>query len=291
MDMSLRELVHACDEIHRKIDSVNPSSFYINDVEVKKDMSKLIDIYEKIRSINLKVANIYNICNNKCKTITHDYNTKTKKIASWGESNKKLTTGDVLTNKPLTDDISVNVKVVNDISEVPNIPLYWVSNINQYAIHVNGIMFRGNIGNIYNKTTIRAGMPTNQTIICNRGNNCRNILNGSGCSFYHDQQELLQLHVNGRISGEFFEICKKKYRNFFNTSWICTEMSRNKKNKSMRHFGSRNMLKYELDIMKISDSKSVEISFNNFRQQCMHDILIVIALNQCNALKEHNVHG
>ena len=287
MDKTLRELVYICDEIHRKIDSIDPASFYINAKEVKNDMSQLESIYKQTQSINLKISNIYNICNNKCKTITHRY-TKKKQVNKipWATLNKKQTNLSI--SKPLTHEIAVNVKVVDDISEVPNIPLCWVKNINQFAMQINGIMFRGNIGNIYNKTDINTNKPTNQTVICKHGNKCKNILNEKGGGFYHDQLDLLNLQTEGKISTEFFNISKKKYRNFLNTSWLHTDMQYSAKNTSMRHFGSRNTLKYELDIMKLNNSKNTELSFNNFRQQCMHDLLVIMSLNQCNILPEYN---
>ena len=115
--------------------------------------------------------------------------------------NKKLST-----SRLLAHEISTNVRIVDNINEVPNIPLYWVSNIGQYAIQVNGVLFRGNIGNIYNKTNSRTDKSTNQTVICKYGNKCKNILDESGCVFYHDQLDLLLLYDNNQISQEFFEI-------------------------------------------------------------------------------------
>jgi hypothetical protein len=58
----------------------------------------------------------------------------------------------------------------------------------------------------------------------------------------------------------------------------------------MRHFGSRNTLNYECDMIKFNNitnnqKKSNDIlndipSIKNFKQQCMHDILVIMGLNQ-----------
>ena len=57
----------------------------------------------------------------------------------------------------------------------------------------------------------------------------------------------------------------------------------------MRHFGSRNTLNYEFDMIKFNNITNIQtksndilndISIKNFKHQCMHDILVVIGLNQ-----------
>jgi hypothetical protein len=189
----------------------------------------------------------------------------------------------------LTHDIPVNAKIVNDISEIPNIPLYWVSNINQFAVHINGVIFRGNIGNIYSKNSIAShkDKPTNQIIICKHGNKCTKLLSVEQCPFYHDPFDLLQLVKCGEISEDVFESYKKLNRNYINTSWIHTDMPYNKNNAQMRKFGSRNMLRYELELIKFSNAPHDELDIKNFRHQCMHDFLVVLGLNQHGLLKEY----
>lgn len=286
MDLTLKQIIEKTDSIHTQVDRINGA---VNYIQMKNCLMELRNILEQIHSVGLKVSNVYNICNNKHKSNTHTYSHKDdipKPLNNdWVYLNRKVTPAS--TSKPLTYDIPVNVKIVNDISEVPNTPLYWVSNINQYVVHVNGVVLRGNIGNIYNKNHIKKNKIIHQIAICKHGNACRNVLNSDICKFYHDPMDLLQLVKLKKMTVDVFSKYKQLYRNFLNTSWIYTELPRNNGNNMMRQFGSRNTLRHEFDLMKINNVKANEANIDNFRQQCMHDILIVLGLNQYGLLKEY----
>ena len=71
---------------------------------------------------------------------------------------------------------------------------------------------------------------------------------------------------------------KKLYRNFINTSWIYNDLPLNN-NKLMSRFGSRNMLKHEIDLININN-----INISDFRHQCMHDMLVMMGIST----SEHN---
>jgi hypothetical protein len=183
--------------------------------------------------------------------------------------------------KSIAHNIPINVKTVTDISEILNLPLYWVSNINQFALSINGVIFRGNIGNIYNKSQTQSDNYINQTLICKNGNSCQNLYNKKICKFYHDPHDLLQLLNEKKILQKTFDEYIKIHRNFVNTSWVYTELHHNKKNLFMRHFGSRNTLHNEIELIKINNSKTDNTNINNYQHQTMHDILVVLGLNQC----------
>ena len=302
MDLTLKQIIDAADDIHLKSDDVN----IINITPLNNYLAELHDMLACVNAVSLKLSNIYKICINKKKCGNYKKNsndiTMITKDNDWAYINRRI-------EKPkkelkrdlnrelkftefmpmLTHDIPVNAKIVDDISEIPNIPLYWVTNINQFAIHINGVIFRGNIGNIYNKNSITShkDKPTNQIIICKHGNKCNKLLCAEQCPFYHDPFDLLQLVKCGEISEGVFESYKKLNRNYINTSWIHTDMPYNKNNAQMRKFGSRNMLRHELELIKFSNASHDEIDINNFRQQCMHDFLVVLGLNQHGLLKEY----
>jgi hypothetical protein len=181
-------------------------------------------------------------------------------------------------NKHIVDNLPVNVNIIDDIDDIPDNPLYWVSNINQFAISINGIIFRGNIGNIYNKQNIHNN-NIKQTIICKFHNTCPNLHNNKICKFYHDPHELLILLNNNDISTILFDEYKKSHRNFINTSWIYTDNQNNKKNINMRHFGSKNSLYNDFELMKLNKSPSVTTHIDNYKQQTIHDILTILGLN------------
>ena len=64
-------------------------------------------------------------------------------------------------------------------------------------------------------------------------------------------------------------------------------MPYNKKNNMIRHFGSKNTLKHEFDLMKIDNNNINQNIINNYKHQTMHDLLVVLGLNQCGLLKEY----
>ena len=273
MDLTLKQIIDRTDEIHRQVDRLDNSS---NIYELIKDLDLM---FRQLKSVGSKVSNIYNICNNKHKTITREYKKeeKTKPDENWTCINRQINS--YTTHGNLTKNIKINVKIISDIGEIPNMPLYWVSNINQFAIQLNGVIFRGNIGNIYNSNDIKMDtkLENNQIVICKYGSNCKNIADGKICKFFHDPLDLLQLVNAGKMTAELYNIYKEKIRNFVNTSWIYTEFPNNYNNSSMRHFGSRNVLHHELDLMKLNNNYK---EIDNFRHQCIHDILVVMGLNQ-----------
>jgi hypothetical protein len=285
MDLSLKQIIEKSDDIHKHIELITSSLGYTKLTNYLIDLENML---KEVSSVALKVSNIYSICNNKYKSTTGTYGSTIKKTITsktdWVYLNRTITNSS--TSKLLTHDIPINVKIVKDIDEVPNIPLYWVSSINQYVMHINGVILRGNIGNIYNKSSIKKNKIINQITICKNGNTCRNVLGSEICKFYHDPVDLLKLVKSKTISVSIFNKYKNLHRNFLNTSWIYTEQPRNKNNSLMRHFGSRNTLKHEFDLIKLNNLKASEININNFMQQCMHDILIIMGLNQYGLLNE-----
>ena len=273
MDLTLTQIIDRTDEIHRQVDRLD------NSVVIFELIKDLDSMFRQLRSVGSKVSNIYNICNNKYKTITREYKKEENSTPdeNWNCISRQISSFTI--NKNLTKDIKINVKIVNDISEIPNTPLYWISNIKQFAIHLNGVIFRGNIGNIYNSNDIKMDkkLENNQIVICKYGNNCKNIFENKICKFFHDPIDLLQLFNAKKITAEIYNMYLEKNRNFVNTSWIYTEFPNSYNNNSMRHFGSRNILHHDLDLMKLNNNTR---EIDNFRQQCIHDILVVMGLNQ-----------
>jgi hypothetical protein len=286
MDLTLKQIIEKTDDIHYQVDRLNSA---INYTQTKNYLLDLKNMLSQVHIVGLKLLNVYNICNNKQKTITHTYSHKEEIPKSltndWTYLNRKVTLETI--SKKLTYDIPVNVKIVKNIEEIPNTPLYWVDDINQYAIHVNGVLLRGNIGNIYNKNHIKENKIVHQIAICKHKNTCRNILNSEICKFYHDPMELIQLVKCKKMDIDTFNKYKNLHRNFLNTSWIYTEMPRNNGNNLMRHFGSRNTLKHEFDLMKINNESVNDSYIDDFRQHCMHDLLVIMGLNQYGLLKEY----
>jgi hypothetical protein len=274
MDLTLTQIVTKIDHIYTQIKKTNQC----NTREINEKLSELLELEQHVRFVYMKASNISNICNNKL--LIND-----KQQNSWYSDHIMLTTPH--TYKDIAHNITIPTKQVNDISDVPNTQLYWVKNINQFAIRINGVLFRGNIGNIYNQSHIKKNKPTNQTIICCNANKCKYMLAGKLCQFYHDPSDLLILLKTSKISEETYNIYKSHTRNFMNTSWIYTDLQNASNNIMMRHFGSKNTLKHEFDLIKINNSNVNKTIINNYRHQTMHDILVVLGINQCGLIKDY----
>jgi hypothetical protein len=292
MDLSLHEIIDKVDSIHNTVVNMNILTEYI---QIKNYMKELKNIEKIIGSIYMKTMNIFNICTNthNISQMNRNFLCKDSDIIptnnSWAYLNRMITPNKV--HKQLANDLHVPVKIVKSIDEVPNIPLYWVENINQFAVCINGVVLHGNIGNIYNHTNIQKNVPVNQTIICKYGNKCNLLINKKPdskiCKFYHDPVELLEALNNKIINNKIYNTYKLLSRNFINTSWIYTELPCNKKNIMIRHFGSKNTLKHEFDLMKIDNNNVNQIIIDNYKHQTIHDLLVVLGLNQCGLLKEY----
>jgi hypothetical protein len=290
MDLTLQQYIAKSDDLHRKLNGVDNLLHFL---EMKKYISELESMVKQLQTVSMKITNIHNICKNKYKqrllTFKQKINTPDIDViptaADWTYINRSINKNS--DNHCIAPNININIKTVKSLDEIPNTPIYWVSDINQFAVHLNGVMFRGNIGNIYDKHHIQSNVNINQTIICQHGNVCRKLLQGGLCKFYHDPIELRQILSDGKIDQETYLAYCHKYRNFVNTSWMYTDIQHNQKNKSMRHFGSRNTLKHEFDLIHLNNSKSTDVHISNFRHQCMHDILVIFGLNQCGLLKDY----
>lgn len=280
MDLTLKQLNDKIDYIYDQFEEIGS-----NYMENKLCLVELQSIERTLCSMYKKVINVHNICSNKIDIYTEQH----EKINTCDKSTVYL--NNIVPYNPfknITCDIPINVKIVNNIDEIPNTQLYWVENINQFAFHLNGIIFRGNIGNIFNKNCIKKNNQINQTVICKYRNNCKILLSSKKCKFYHDPVELLELLNDVKISKETYNMYKYQTRDYINTSWIYTELPYNKNNIMMRHFGSKNTLKHDCDLMKINNTKTHEIEIDNYRQQTMHDILVIMGLKQCGLLSDYH---
>jgi hypothetical protein len=220
---------------------------------------------EELKKKLMRIDNIYNMCKN-------DYS---RKYDTWHD--------DAYNNyesQLIAPSISIPVIKVPSLLDIPNFPIYWVEDIQQFAFKLNNTIFRGNIGNIYNKNHIKKSIENSsnnvrQTQICVYKNKCHKILAGQLCKFYHDPKDLKLLYDANTITKENYQLYLLKHRNFLNTSWILTDMPHNDSNNNMRHFGSRNTLRNDLDLIQFNNSN--QDSIDTFKHQCMHDMLVILA--------------
>jgi hypothetical protein len=162
----------------------------------------------------------------------------------------------------------INVTELDSIDDIPNSYVYWINNIQQFAIRINGILFRGNIGNIFNISSNTE--QYNGVEKCCRKNNCKSLLTKQGCKFYHDPLDLLE--GPQKIS----EYPAQTVRNWSNSSWLYTPDFIKHNNMHMRHIGNRNTLKTDLFILK--NSIKYDDLIDKYKSQTMHDILVMLSI-------------
>lgn len=254
---------------------------------IKQHLDDLDGIVSYLSFALNKISNISNICKNKIIMIEYENKKNiTNDVSTINIHNLKMPASMIKnTTKIIAPDINCPVQIVDDISDIPNMCMYWVKDINQYAFKINNVIFRGNIGNIYQSKIIKSNKMANQIINCNYSNMCKTVLGGKLCKYYHDPVDLQQLLNNKLISQQLYNTYMHKHRNFSNSSWIYTDMPQSANNIYMRHFGSRNTLKYEIDMLSLNITQKNINTIKTFIHQCMHDILVALCLSQNDTLR------
>jgi hypothetical protein len=136
---------------------------------------------------------------------------------------------------------------VNRPDEVPSTSLYYIESYAQFALRINNVLFRGNIGDLIGPTDEKV-----KIVDCNHGQRCTDMYS---CTFYHDPS-LAPLGPRDR-------------RNFMHYSWDVTD-------KRTRYGGRRIGGAKTLD----NDLIIVEEAERQLRQdQLMHDMLISLLIN------------
>jgi hypothetical protein len=282
MNITLRQYIEKADKIHN--DMVNNPKI-VNTKTTTNQLYELESYVKQIQTVSLRIAKIYNVCKKRC---DHSVVLGTKLVMKNVDPFPGKNSWSYVSRIPdadshsLAPNILINVKEVDTCDDIPNTPLYWVKSLNQFASHINGVILRGNIGNIYVRN-VRNGKFGPHVKNCKHVNVCNYLLSGKRCKFYHDPNDVLRLFETGKISQETLNLYKNTHKNFTNISWLYTDDVEKKNNKMMRFVGSRNTLQNELQVNYRSDSEWVA----NYQSQVFHDFLVLMAINQHGLIKDH----
>lgn len=280
MNKTLQDFLESADEIHNEI----IKSEYLNVRKTKNQLYELESYIKQIQTISHRMAKIYNTCKNKLENgfVIHR-SVKLNNIDPFPKKDNWVNMINIPNNnsKSLVPGIDINIKNINEIDEIPNTPLYWIKSTNQFAFRINGVLLRGNIGNIFTNSNNISSLYHVEK--CKHKNKCIFLLSGKKCKFYHDPLDLYNLYKSGKISEDILNIYKCIYKNFTSSSWIYTDDIPKRKNKMMRFVGNRNSLKNELSMSNLIEKNWSE----NFQSQVMHDFLVLMAINQKNLLSDY----
>lgn len=158
--------------------------------------------------------------------------------------------------KEIIADVTIPVKEVDRITDIPVSKLYYIKELKQYAINVEGIIIKGELANITN-------YKSENSAKCEYGIECKSFTKNQECKYYHDPEDFI--HWKKPIPN--------RCRNFTVGSWIYDS---NHKAYYTRHIGGKNTLDKDLMFIKKIQYKD-EIS--NREGQLIHDLLIYMILN------------
>jgi hypothetical protein len=267
MDNTLQQYLDCADKIHSEI----VLNHHIHRTRhVKNSLYELESFIKQIQSVSCRIAQIYNSCKSVYNENAVVYRAPISlqpvdallEKDNWVDLIRK--SRNIGHNIRLAPNISVRAFTVDNIDGIPNSPLYWVKSLNQFAIRVNGVVFRGNIGNIYGKGECVSGVAR-----CKHANACPQLLAGKKCKFYHDISELTKCK---KIPAPTIEIYKSQYRNFAH--------------RNPTHVGGRNTLKTDLDLCKLKGIDGVKW-IDSYKSQMFHDFLVVMSIHQMGMLDEY----
>lgn len=247
---------------------------------VDTNVSKLMDsIHKHIHSNNEKVDILAKVSYIMTKLAETKYTLKSniEKINSGIQIYDKMYVDTInrksetcgIVSKPIVPNIYTHVVEVETLDAIPNIPLCYVKSLGQFAIKINEVIIRGNVGNIVQNTR-----GYNCIIECT-DENCTTPT----CNKWHDPYKHEYLNYYFEDNSNY---TKKQIRNFSARSWM---YSPKKYINNMRHIGTRDTFYNDMHYIDKYES-------NLIIGQTMHDILTCISMakNSNSTVGIENIH-
>ena len=262
MDTTLREYLKQADDIHNFIEK-----FYMETpaYALENKINQIHISIKNIQSVAKRLADIANI-------ITRLTRIKKKDIKTLDPYPKETDHAVLRTmyseeKKEIVDEVSISTKTVEFVKDLPINNLYYVESLKQYAININGIIIKGNLGNIVN-------YRDKYSARCEYGIYCKSFKNKKECEYYHDPEDYIYHKqqvpdiVRNYTAGGWLYCNKKKPSTYYT-----------------RHIGSKDKISYDLAMLK----KTQYIEEVSIREgQLIHDLLIYLILNQEGLLERYN---
>ena len=258
MDKTLRDYLTLSDTTHENLEknAILYSNKHIED--------KILSLHSGIKNLQVvakRLADIANMANqyllSKGKKIPEN-----KTINTYPNGNDHATLRMLYPTHneqtKIIDDVVIPVKHVKDIAEIPISKLYYVTSIKQYAINIEGLIIKGNLGNVLN-------YKGENTACCEYGISCKNLSTGKHCKYYHEPEDYIKLSREPPDT----------VRNFTVGSWLYSK-NHTPRSYFTRHIGSYDSLKEDLQMLKKIQYKE---EVYNREGQLIHDLLIYYILH------------
>lgn len=264
MDYTLRDYLQLADTAHSHIDKFCVA-MTADQLEAK--MLELQAAVKTLQSVAKRISDVSNIT----ARLLHRKKTAKKIIKHIDPYPTEYDHATVRTLNPTTSldlipSISVPVKTVETAAEIPVSDLYYVNSLKQFAFNINGIIVKGNLGNLVE-------YQTENSARCEYGVECRSFEKGIACPYYHDPEDFIKHNLP----------VPNVTRNFTIGSWLYSK-NKNPRTYFTRHLGSKSRLAYDLSTLKKVQYRE-EIS--NREGQLMHDLLLYLALNSRGLLEKY----
>lgn len=275
MDLTLRDYLEFADNTHEYLDKFCVA---LNQEALEAKIAELQSVIKNIQSVAKRIADVSNIATrllHRKKEAKKNVNTKsqtlqktTRVIDPYPTEFDHATLRTLYPEKemPIINNISIPVKIVESLSEIPVTNLYYVPKLNQYAINVNGVILKGNLGNLVE-------YQTENSARCEYGVECRSFTKKTKCPYYHDPEDFIKHGLPVPNTTRSFTI----------GSWLYSK-NRNPRTYFTRHLGSKDRLIYDLHNLKKVQYRE-EIS--NREGQLIHDLLIYMILNTKGLLEKY----
>lgn len=263
MDITLREYLKLADETHEYVDKFG---IVMKEDQLEEKIILLQSSIKNIQAIAKRIADVSNVVNG----LIH-----IKKYNQMKYIDPKPTSNDhsVLRVKypeekhVIIDDITLPIKTVYDLNEIPIGNIYYVEKYKQYCVDFLGVKIKGSLANIVNYNCENSAR-------CEYGIECKSFKNkDKKCKYYHDREDYIKLSlpipndIRNFTVGSFLYSAQKRPKAYFT-----------------RHIGDRSNIKRDLLLLK---KRQYLEEINNREGQLMHDILIYMILHREGLLEKY----
>ncbi len=262
MDRSLRSYLQQADDTHEYLEK------YFVGLTGKQIEGKIHELQASIKTLQTvayQLANVSNIATRSLRNKKHIPKAIDPYPSEYDPGT--LRSQSAVDVKELISGITIPVKTVDNVGDIPTSHIYYVNKLKQYAINIEGIIIQGNLGNIVE-------YKVNNSAACEYGSSCKSFTKNITCPYYHPPSDYISLNK---------PVPDDNIKNFTVGSWIYSK-TKTPKTYFTRHIGSKDRLIYDLNTLKKVQYRD-EIS--NREGQLIHDLMIYMILNSRGLLERH----
>ena len=259
--LSIKDLLTHVDCMYAEVDRC---AIFISSEDLEAKVATVQSMIKDIQSVAKYMADISNEINQIAifKKKQFDSNKRNNQITKYVNPYPQSRDHAVVRVKyadvehEIAPNVSIPVCVVENESSIPITHIYYIKQLNTYAINIDGVLIKGEVCDILPYGSAR-------TAICSYGDACKRKLT---CQYYHEKDGLKRAFTPG--------------------SWIYNDTAlRTRPAKYYtRHIGNRARLGIDMKLM----SKSHYTEEVKTREcQLIHDLLIYMALNKHGMLADY----